>query len=738
MFFRFFLDAMPSPIAHSGSPPQPLFESRDGVEAHAAAVACRAAEFAEAFGSERVAAWLGWWHDAGKVAPDVQAYLRGETALKQGPDHSSAGMLAAAELGPLWPLAFNVAGHHGGLQNDAALKDRVERKRKRPEEARVRDALATARPLLARLAPAISVGDLPRFAATDKLSFELWLRMLHSVLVDADWLDTEAFLDPESAGARREHGDSLAPLWATLRDSQDALIRDSDPTPVNVARAEIYRACLDAAARPQGVFSLTVPTGGGKTLSSMAFALKHAQAHGLRRVVVALPYTSIIEQNAERYREVFGADAVLEHHSARPLPQTPAEEDAELPARLAAENWDAPVVVTTTVQLLESLFANRNPRLRKLHRLAGSVVILDEAQTLPPHLLKPTLDVLRALVRDYGVTLVLSTATPPALAARDGFPGFDAVVPIINDPDALADHLRRVRFDDQTDEPWSWERTADEVQAQRQVLCIVNTKPNAQDLLDLLPDNVLHLSTALCPAHRRSVLAEVYRRLDAGEPCRLVSTQVVEAGVDLDFPVVMRAVGPLDRIVQAAGRCNREGRLRGADGEPALGRVVVFRPQEGGLPPGAYKLGTQETEAMLASDPDLDLAAPATCLDYFRRLYGLSSLDRDGVQAFRRALRFADTADAYRLIEDDQVAVVVDYDGGHALLAEVARKPFPSRHDRRALQAVSVSLRQRDVDRALREGAAVEVGDGLVRWDRAYDARRGLTWDIPFLRQTVV
>lgn len=728
-------------VAHSpptpGSPFQPLFDDDGEIVAHARAVAERTSEFAAAFGSERAAEWLGWWHDAGKVAPDVQAYVRGETDEKKGKDHSSAGMLAALDLGEMQPLAHNVAGHHGGLldeQNDGThnLKSRIERKR---GEVRVTDALAVARPLLAPLAPAVTLADLPLFVR-DAHSSELWLRMLHSALVDADWLDTEAFMSPDVAAARPDAGPSIGVLWERLRNAQDA--RTSEPTPVNVARAEVYQACLNAAVLPQGVFTLTVPTGGGKTLSSMAFALRHAAEHGLRRVIVALPYTSIIEQNAAVYRDVLGDAAVLEHHSARPLPQTAAEEDAEVPARLAAENWDAPVVVTTTVQLLESLFANRNDRLRKLHRIAGSVVILDEAQTLPPHLLVPTLDVLRALVRDYGVTLVLSTATPPALAARDGFPGFEQVTPIIADPADLANRLRRVRYDLKTEAPWSWDRVAKKVRREPRVLCIVNTKPNTSDLLDRLPADTLHLSTALCPAHRRAVLADVHRRLEAGDPCRLVSTQVVEAGVDLDFPVVFRAVGPLDRIVQAAGRCNREGLLTDASGEAALGRVVVFEPEEGGLPPGAYRLGTVETRLMLAETPGLDLASPDTCLRYFARLYGLSDLDKRTIQAHRAHLRFEQTAAAYRLMDEDQVDVVVDYEDGHARLAKVEKQRFPSRRDRRALQAVSVSLRQPDLERALREGAAAEVGDGLYRWDRAYDDRRGLTWDIPFLRQTVV
>lgn len=464
-----------------GGPFQPLFDEDGEIIAHARAVAEHASKFAAAFGSERAAEWLGWWHDAGKVAPDVQAYLRGETDAKKGPDHSSAGMLAAFEA--LNPLAFNVAGHHGGLADADALKRRLDAKRVEP---RVAEALATARPILAGRVPDLTPADVPPFVR-DVHGQELWIRMLHSALVDADVLDAEAWGDPERPGLRERDGD-LQPLWNAI-DADQRRLEAGSTGDVNAARAEVYRACVKAASLPPGVFRLTVPTGGGKTRSAMAFALRHALEHRLRRVIVALPYTSIIEQNADVYRALFheaNPAAVLEHHSAIAAREAPGEE-AETRDRLAAENWDAPVVVTTTVQLLESLFANRNSRLRKLHRIARSVVVLDEVQTLPGRLLAPTLHVLRALAEDYGVTVLLCTATPPAVAQREGFEGIGPVREIVADPAVLFKRLKRVEITVEP-EPWTWAQAADAMRASAQALAVLNTKKDALALLDALRD----------------------------------------------------------------------------------------------------------------------------------------------------------------------------------------------------------------------------------------------------------
>ncbi len=701
---------------------------------HLMSVAEQARAFAAPFGGGDLAYWAGVWHDLGKFNPEFQAYLLAcETRTKggpKGPDHKRAGTMVALEQAQ--PLGLLIKGHHGGLP---AMQDLPGWVKEPSAQGAVADARVRARAVLgARLDPPSP--PVPPAWVTDQLSTEFFLRMTFSALVDADCLDTEAHFNPDRTGVRAGTPD-LAPLWAELDAAQQDMLSKADDTPVNRVRREVYEACLSAAEQEPGFFRLTVPTGGGKTRSGLAFALQHALAHKRERVIVAIPYTSIIEQTASVYRDIFDeARAILEHHSA--IGGREAEDDAPVTpeaqwARLATENWDAPIVVTTTVQLFESLLGNRTSACRKLHRLARSVIVLDEVQTLPPHLLKPTLDVLRRLVANYGVSVVLCTATQPALdEAADfaGLPGIREIVP--NAPQHFA-ALRRVRYEwPCLTARWDWARVADELRAAPQALAILNTKADALALLAALDDPAaLHLSTLLCGAHRRAVLAEVRRRLDAGEPCVLVATQVVEAGVDLDFPTVLRALGPLDRIVQAAGRCNREGKQ-------AAGRVVVFAPEEEHQPPGAYRIGTDVTKIVLraaAGDPDLD--DPVTYTNYFRSYYGGNDLDRAQVQQARQAFDYPEVAHRYRLIDDDAASVVMRYrggaDGGHngaanvdALLAALRARPERSRGLMRQLQPYIIGVRQRLLDRYVREGLALEVLPGLWEWHGKYDEVRGI------------
>ncbi len=701
---------------------------------HLMSVAEQAREFAAPFGGGDLAYWAGVWHDLGKFNPAFQAYLLACEARPKGgpkgPDHKRAGTTLA--LAQVQPLGLLIKGHHGGLPAMQGLPGWV----KEPSaQGAVTDALARARAALgARLDPPSPPA--PPAWVTDQLSAEFFLRMTFSALVDADCLDTEAHFNPDRTGVRAGTPD-LAPLWAELAAAQQDMLSKAIDTPVNRVRREVYEACLTAAEQEPGFFRLTVPTGGGKTRSGLAFALKHALAHDFDRVIVAIPYTSIIEQTASVYRKIFDDErAILEHHSA--LGGREAEDDAPVTpeaqwARLATENWDAPIVVTTTVQLFESLLGNRTSACRKLHRLARSVIVLDEVQTLPPHLLKPTLDVLRRLVANYGASVVLCTATQPALDAAADFPGLPGIREIVpNAPQHFA-ALTRVRYEwPCLTERWSWERVADELRAAPQAMAILNTKDDALALLVALDDPAaLHLSTLLCGAHRRAVLAEVRRRLKAGEPCLLVATQVVEAGVDLDFPTVLRALGPLDRIVQAAGRCNREG-------QQAEGRVVIFAPEEEHQPPGAYRIGTDVTKIALraaAGDPDLD--DPATYTDYFRSYYGGNDLDRAQVQQARQAFDYPEVAHRYRLIDDDAASVVVRYrggtDGGYngepnvdALLAALRAHPERSRGLMRRLQPYIIGVRQRLLNTYVSDGLAQEVLPGLWEWHGKYDAVRGV------------
>jgi CRISPR-associated endonuclease/helicase Cas3 len=561
--------------------------------------------------------------------------------------------------------------------------------------------------------------------------------MLFSCLVDADFLDTEAFMAPEQALSRTGWPDIEA-LAERFDAAMSQLLAAAEPTPVNLLRREILQDCRNAALHEPGVFSLTVPTGGGKTLSSMAFALDHARHYSKRRIVHVIPYTSIIEQTADVFRGIFG-EAVVEHHSA--AESDPTREG--LRSRLACENWDAPIIVTTSVQFFESLFAARTSRCRKLHNLVDSVVVLDEVQLLPPGLLQPIVDVLRLLTEHYGMTLVLSTATQPALdtrcyfdAARD-FVGFDHVREVIPDPDRLYASLKRVevRLPADLEQPTDWETLASELSEHDSVLVVVNSRRHAGELHTLMPPDTLHLSALMCGAHRSRVVARIKQRLADGEPTRVVSTQLVEAGVDLDFPVVYRALAGLDSIAQAAGRCNREGRLE-------RGQVVVFVPPErSGI--GLLRAAEDACRATLHSidgDP-LDRGLFAR---YFEHLYYSRDLDENGIRDLLKVdqrslgVQFRTAAERFRMIEDDQSPIVVLYDAKHedaevrTLLASL-RKNGPERWLMRKLQRYIVNVRKPEVQRLLAQQDIEEVLPGLFAQtsDWLYHPTLGLTIDTP-------
>jgi CRISPR-associated endonuclease/helicase Cas3 len=398
--------------------------------------------------------------------------------------------------------------------------------------------------------------------------------------------------------------------------------------------------------------------------------------------------------------------------------------------RLACENWDAPVIVTTTVQLFESLFSNRPGACRKLHNIARSVVILDEAQTLPLRLLAPILDMLQQLADHYGTSVVLSTATQPAFQTNQYLEGLREVHEIVPEAERYFALLKRVDYGlPALRERWSWERAAGEMRRADTCMAVVNTKGDALSLLDALGDETaLHLSTLLCGAHRRDVLGEVKRRLEAGEPCRLVSTQVVEAGVDVDFPMVLRAVGPLDSIVQAAGRCNREGRM-------PTGRVVIFEPDNGHLPGCAYRTATETARAILKS-PAADLHDPSLYRQYFERLYGAVNLDAEGIQERRERFDYPEVAKRFRLIEDETVPVVVRYaprgrdvSEVTALLEEVRLSTGIARQVLRRLQPYMVNLHSRLIAGYQAKGLVSEIAPGLWEWRGDYDPVRGVGTD---------
>lgn len=694
---------------------------------HNLGVTTRAEQFAAAFGAGPAARAAGLLHDLGKYSPEFQKYLRdcARADRGQGPrpargsaPHKQAGAAAAARLAG--PLVLAILGHHGQIPGLGDAKAALAGVSAEVLAALQRAAAADCPETTALPAARECVEALARTSRET----ELLTRMVYSCLVDADALDTEAHFDSTLVAERRRSLPRPEELRDLLRADQEALSGRANPSPLNRLRAEVYDACREAAALSPGVFRLTVPTGGGKTRSSLAFALEHACRHGLNRVIYALPYTSIVDQTAQVFEGVFGPGIVLEHHSA--LEADSAGDD--LWRRLASQNWDAPLIVTTTVQFFESLFGNRPGRSRKVHRLARSVIVLDEVQALPPVLLQPLIDGLRLLCERYGTTVLLCTATQPTLdrQALAAF-GFDDAREIAPDPPRLFAALRRVEYDLSPladPEGWDWVRAADCMRATPSCLAVLNTRKDALALLDALEDEqALHLSTFLCGRHRRDTLDEIRRRLKAGEPCRVVSTQVVECGCDLDFARVLRAEGPLDRIVQAAGRCNREGT------QPAPGQVMVFRPRDGGAPRGPYRVAMDVARRILRGAPDLH--DPGVYEEYFRQVFAQVDTDARKVQRSRAALDFPAVAKAVRLIEDDTVGVLVPYDRAiaeyDAVLGEArGRRRMTAELWRRA-QPLLVSLRAREHARLAGEGLAEEVVPGLWRWRGGYDTIRGLT-----------
>ena len=696
-------------FAHS-LPGRPHEEWHD-LEEHLADTAERAEAFADSFapGWGRLA---GWWHDSGKYRRAFQARIGAGDAdahVNERVDHSSIGALIAKERGAS-PLAFVVAGHHCGLANAEDLRARLKKKSALLTEARA-DGLP----------PSIEGQPQPGYPAwltqlkpEDRACLSMWTRFLFSALVDADFLDTERFY---AGGLDRDLGTDLklAELKRRLDEHLARKTTTAERTPVNEMRARVLDACRQKATSGLGVFTLTVPTGGGKTLASLAFALDHAVRHGLSRVIVVIPFTSIIEQTVKDYRAAIGVTAVLEHHSnVDPDPETRTN-------RLAPENWDAPVVVTTSVQFFESLFANRTSRCRKLHRVACSVVVFDEVQTFPVKLLAPVKYALRELSEHYGTTLVMCTATQPAL--------LDEALEILPQPEmefaAVAGRCQVLM--PPTEEPVGWGALSEELRTHDQVMTIVHRRDDAQHLAELVGDDCLHLSARMCAIHRSKVLAEVKRRLKAREPCRLVATQLVEAGVDVDFPHVYRAFAGVDSLAQAAGRCNREG-----NGDGLL--HVFISPSE---PPRGILRTAERLARAMWREGSLDLTVPGTFREYFSRLHRLGEQDGPGVMAAEREQRFVDVAGLFKMIDQTGQAVVAPYGDEWGQRVEEIRRFGISRGRMRRLQPLMVNLYRQEIETLVNGGALERIQDTfwvVAPGFRIYDARWGFGWkgSLPF------
>ncbi len=700
------------------------------LEEHLQSVAEMAAEFAKPFGGEEWARLAGLWHDLGKYDPAFQRKLEGERVRVV---HSEAGGHLASLKG--WKgadcvLSWLIMGHHAGLADYSA--DQTGAKALAPK---MRDAHQSDF-ILERVPESISNQAIPALPAmfTNRNQFPdqaFFIRMLYSCLVDADFLDTEAFMNPQKGEARVGAVTEMKILLSAFDDHMTQFSNASGL--VNDCRALVLEQCRQMA-KQQGVFSLTVPTGGGKTLASLAFALNHAVLYKKRRIIYVIPYTSIIEQTAEVFRSISGfSEAVLEHHSN--LVWDDACEDGQIHKRLAMENWDASIIVTTSVQFFESLYANKSSRCRKLHNLANSVVIFDEAQCLPPEFLRPCVFAIRELARHYGVTPLLCTATQPVLNKKESFDfafkeGFEKVLEIIQKPDELCLKLARVRVTRLNDlKPVKYADLADQIMAEDQsLLCILNRKADTRELAGLLPvDRTIHLSTNMCAAHRLEVFAKIKHRLGSGERVLVISTSLVEAGVDLDFPVVYRALAGLDSIAQAAGRCNREGKLK-------YGRTVVFVPEE---QPAYVKPAASLAIDYLRPHCLDQIFLPCTFYKYFNEYFfmkGTQALDKHAIRELLSSkteeISFQTAAEKFHLIDSDwQMSVIVPFGDAGELIDKLVDEPWNAKSLCRKLQRFAISI-PRNVFSALLEGDYIHevLGfEGLysLHTQQLYDARFG-------------
>lgn len=684
-----------------------------------------AAEFAEKFGKADWGYCCGLLHDIGKYSREFQTKIRENPDLRV--DHSTAGAKVCNELGGYYQcMTYCIAGHHAGLPDlgrrglSSSLCDRLDKK--------ICDYSAYKSEIKI---PELKTMPFDPTQVTDPdFSLAAFIRMLYSCLVDADFLDTERFM--KDGVVERDSGESMEMLFHKLQDHVADWLKNNDNTTINGRRSEILRNCLEQGKSPKGLFQLTVPTGGGKTVASLAFALRHAVEHHLDRVIYVISYTSIIEQNAQVFREILGSENVLENHS-----NVDYEDSEEFkPLQLAAENWDKPVVVTTNVQFFESLYANKSSKCRKLHNIVNSVIIFDEAQMLPANYLKPCMAMIEELLQQYGASIVLCTATQPAL--QQFLPEKYIARELCPRRDDQFRFFERVIY--QNIDTVTEEEMAEKLQQEQQTLCIVNTRKRTQKLYERLKGKgVYHLSTSMYPAHRRRVLTAIRKRLKDKKRCIVISTSLVEAGVDLDFASVYRELAGVDSIIQAAGRCNRNGeRVK----EESVVHIFQWKDRET-VPGQRQQIDT--TKNLLAEGRDI--TELKTITEYFRRLYYIKgdSLDKKHIlELFKdRDYHFATAAREFKLIEENTVTVYINREPeADALLQEIRQKGMTRSLMRKAGQyCVNVyrgeGTQERLFEKMYRAGMLREVVDDAQDFyelidEKQYQEDTGLKLNVEF------
>ena len=705
-------------IAHLKLEPEPIIQT---IEEHRNHVADLARSFAEVFGSDSLAYLAGWLHDKGKERNSFQNYIRKENGLSTNGkaigehEHAFVGGLIASQK-PLQSLllANIIMGHHRGLYDDDALKGEIKR-RTVPKEIKIDPLPIKPSSPHIRLRP----NDLHHY-----------VRMLFSCLVDADRLDTEAFMNPYQARLRGQ-GDSLPVLLERLEAKLSEFKSKDNDSEVNRMRNYVQQLCRKKSELPRGIFSMTVPTGGGKTLSSLLWALRHAIHNGQKRIIIAILYTSIITQTAKTLKDILGEQNVLEHHSEFDYDALKDERLRET-YQLAAENWDFPVIVTTNVQLFESMFSSKPSACRKLHNIANSVIILDEVQTLPTNYLQPIVDAMGAYHRSFGVSFLFTTASQPVLSGliegcnpKANFQGLDSVTELIPASAKLHEKLRRVRLDiDET--PRSYDEIAEALAQHDRVLCIVNTRRDAKEVYKRLPKEglTLHLSRMMCPDHVGETIKQITEGLanDANKVIRVVATQLVEAGVDIDFPVVYRQEAGLDSVLQAAGRCNREGKR-----ELCVTHVFSLA-KEHNLPSGDI---SNANNARLNLKQDSDWFAPETMRNYFKQRYSREeTFDKKCIKGYLyspKDIMFETAAKEFRLIEDGSIPLIVVWKDSLSLVEQL-KQQGPSYTLMKQLAKYSVNVYQSDFKALCQTGAVKEIIEGVFVVDQKaqYDEQLGL------------
>lgn len=668
---------------------------------HLKGTASLCSAFAAAFDAEAQGQLAGMAHDIGKYSAAFQRRLHGGPKV----DHASAGAFECLKAQQL-AAAFAISGHHGGLpdgggRGDAAGAGTFWGRINRASQGRLEDYHAWQSEF------SLPHANTPAFAGT-RLEGMFFTRMLFSCLVDADYTDTGAFMDnspylPASSSSMEE-------LWRRLETYVSGWFPPKGA--LNMQRCAILEQCMSAGAQyGPGLFTLTVPTGGGKTVASLSFALAQAKARRMKRIVYVIPYTSIIEQTAQVFREILGDENVLEFHFGVQFDQQ--EDDASSPETApltrSVETWDVPVIVTTAVQFFESLYACQPSKCRKLHNLAQSVLIFDEAQMLPLPYLRPCVWAIAQLVRHYGASAVLCTATQPALDPI--FQEFAPEIPIREIcpmAEAHWESFRRVSF--QQAGTLSWMDLAARLQQQEQVLCVVNTRRAAREVFHQLSGSGnFHLSTLMYPAHRRRILDEIRRRLRDGLPCRVVSTSLIEAGVDVDFPAVYRELSGLDSILQAAGRCNREGKR-----PPEDSIVTIFQGED--PPPRLFETSIGAGKIVL--DHCQDVSSRAAIHTYFSTLLDLKGAEAQDAHHILPLMEseffpFRTVAERFHLIESPTTTVYLPLEEG-AGLVELLRSGQYSRTLYRRLGQYGVSVYPQHLAALEQAGALEHLEDGSV------------------------